>query len=119
MERSSRARPVALYQVELAIEERNSGEGKAAKTRRFTMLVKGGETNRLRVGTRQQIASAEAEPRFIDIGLKFDCKVEERDDYILVDGKLDLTDFIAPNEGAARPHPSRPALAAAAGARRR
>jgi hypothetical protein len=57
------------------------------------MLLEEDETSRVRMGQKRQIASPESEPKNQDLGVKFDCKVNERDGLIAVEGKLDINDL--------------------------
>ena len=60
------------------------------------MLMQEGETNRVRIGSKILISGPDSEPKFADVGVKFDCKLNERNDYIAVEGKLELNDLVSP-----------------------
>jgi hypothetical protein len=85
---------IVLFNLEFALDE--TLDGKPSGTRNFKMLILEGETNRVRIGSKILISSPESEPRFTDIGLKFDCKLNERDGHISLDGKLELNDLVSP-----------------------
>src|SRR5262245_27438492 len=80
-------RPIALYHLEFTLEE--TLDGKPSGARNFKMLAQEGETNRVRIGSKVLISAPESEPKFADLGLKFDCKLNERDGYVSIDGKLE------------------------------
>jgi hypothetical protein len=85
---------IDLYHLEFTIDE--TLDGKPSGARNFKMLMHEGETNRVRIGSKILISAAESEPKFYDVGLKFDCKLNERDGYISIDGKLELNDLASP-----------------------
>lgn len=96
------SRPMKIYRLEFTVDE--LVEGKRVNTRTFSMMVKEGETNRVRMGTKLLISSSGTEAKFTDLGLKFDCKLEERGELILLDGKLDLNDPVIAEDG--KPNPT-------------
>ncbi|MGH9753531.1 MAG: hypothetical protein ACREA2_12175 [Blastocatellia bacterium] len=87
-------RQIVLYHLEFTLDE--TLDGKPSGARDFKMLVQEGETNRVRIGSKVLISAPESEPKFVDIGLKFDCKLNERDGYISIDGKLELNELVSP-----------------------
>jgi len=87
-------RQIVLFHLEFTLNE--TLDGKPSEPRNFKMLIQGGETNRVRIGSKVLISSAESEPKFTDVGLKFDCKLDERDGYISLDGKFELNDLVSP-----------------------
>jgi hypothetical protein len=87
-------RPLILYHLEFTLDE--SLDGKPSGARNFKMLMQEGETNRVRIGAKALISGPESEPKFADVGLKFDCKLNERDGYISIDGKLELNELVSP-----------------------
>jgi hypothetical protein len=84
-------KPASVFKLEFTIEE--TVAGKRVGGRSFTMLLEEDETSRVRMGQKRQIASPESEPKNQDLGVKFDCKVNERDGLIAVEGKLDINDL--------------------------
>ena len=78
---------IVLYNLEFTLDE--TLDGKSSGARNFKMLMQEGETNRVRIGSKVLISGAESEPKFADLGLKFDCKLNERDGYVSIDGKLE------------------------------
>jgi hypothetical protein len=88
---------IVLYHLEFTLDE--TLDGKSSGARNFKMLMKEGETNRVRIGSKVLISGAESEPKFADLGLKFDCKLNERDGYISIDGKLEHNDLGQPTTG--------------------
>ena len=93
--------PMKIYRLEFTVDE--LVEGKRVNTRTFSMMMKEGETNRVRMGTKFLISSSGTEAKFTDLGMKFDCKIEERDELILLDGKLDLNDPVVAEDGKSNP----------------
>jgi len=89
-------KPVIVYQLDFAVDELL--EGKRINTRNFTMLLKEGESNKVRMGTRLPVSGRGPELKYTDVGLKFDCSLQERDNLIVLDFKLDLNDFALPEE---------------------
>jgi hypothetical protein len=87
-------RLMVLYHLEFTLDE--TLDGKPSGVRNFKMLMQEGETNRVRIGSKILISGPESEPKFADVGLKFDCKLNERNDYIAVEGKLELNDLVSP-----------------------
>ena len=87
-------RQLVLYNLEVTLDE--SFEGKSSGAWNFKMLIREGETNRVRIGSKVLISPAEAEPKFADVGLKFDCKLDERDGLISLEGKLEINDLVSP-----------------------
>jgi hypothetical protein len=87
-------RPMVLYNLEVTLDETN--DGKSSGGWNFKMLIKQGESNKVRIGSKILISPAESEPKFADIGLKFDCKLDERDGYISLEGKLEINDLVSP-----------------------
>ena len=87
-------RQIVLFNLEFTLDE--TIDGKPSGPRNFKMLIQEGETNRVRIGSKILISSAESEPKFTDVGLKFDCKLDEREGYISLDGKLELNDLVSP-----------------------
>jgi hypothetical protein len=85
---------IALYYLDFTIDE--TRDGKPSGARNFKMLMQEGETNRVRIGSKILISAAESEPKFADVGLKFDCKLNDRDGHISIDGKLELNDLVSP-----------------------
>ena len=51
------------------------------------------------MGQKLPLLSSGAEPKFIDLGLKFDCKVEEHEGYVMLEGRLDLNDPVRSDDG--------------------
>lgn len=92
-----RSRSLAVYRLDFVVEEMI--EGKRANTRSFTMLLAEDETNRVRMGQKLPLPSSGAESKFLDLGLKFDCKVEEHEGYIVLEGRLDLNDPVRAEDG--------------------
>lgn len=90
-------RPIVLYHLEFTLDE--TLDGKPSGPRNFKMLMQEGEANRVRIGSKVLISGPESEPKFVDVGLKFDCKLNERDGYISVEGKLELNDLVSPATG--------------------
>lgn len=90
-------RLISLYHLEFTLDE--TLDGKPSGPRNFKMLMQEGETNRVRIGSKVLISGPESEPKFADVGLKFDCKLNERDGYIAVEGKLELNDLVSPATG--------------------
>lgn len=88
-------RPLSVYRLEFTVDE--FVEGKRGTPRTFTMLLKEGETSRVRMGTKILISSPGTEAKYLDLGLKFDGRVEEREDLIVLDGRLDLNDPLTPS----------------------
>lgn len=96
-QKKSEERPrkiLVLYNLEFSLDE--TLDGKSSGARNFKMLMQEGETNRVRIGSKVLISGPESEPKFADLGLKFDCKLNERDGYISIDGKLELNDLASP-----------------------
>lgn len=87
-------RQIVLFNLEFTLDE--TIDGKPSGPRNFKMLIQEGETNRVRIGSKILISSAESEPKFADVGLKFDCKLDEQEGYISIDGKLELNDLVFP-----------------------
>jgi hypothetical protein len=87
-------RPLSVYRLEFTVDE--FVEGKRSTPRTFTMLLKEGETSRVRMGTKVLISAPGTEAKYLDLGLKFDGRVEEREDLIVLDGRLDLNDPVIP-----------------------
>jgi len=87
-------RQVVLYHLDFSLDE--TLDGKPSGARNFKMLMQEGETNRVRIGSKILISTADSEPKFTDVGLKFDCRLNERDGYISLDGKLELNDLVSP-----------------------
>lgn len=87
-------RQMVLYHLEFMLDE--TIDGRPSGARNFKMLIQEGETNRVRIGSKALISAPESEPKFVDLGLKFDCKLHERDGYISIDGKLELNDLVSP-----------------------
>src|SRR5262245_7449022 len=90
-------RPMVLYHLEFTLDD--TLDGRPSGARNFKMLVQEGETNRVRIGSKVLISGPESEPKFADVGLKFDCKLNERDGYVAIDGKLELNDLVSPATG--------------------
>lgn len=86
--------PVALYQLDFSLDE--TLDGKPSGARNFKLLMKEGETNRVRVGSKVPISGSGDDPKFIDVGLKLDWKLNEREGYISLEGKLELNDIVLP-----------------------
>ncbi len=86
---------VALYQLDFSLDE--TLDGKPSGARNFKMLMKEGETSRVRVGSKVPISTSGEEPKFTDVGLKLDWKLNERDGYISLEGKLELNDIVLPS----------------------
>jgi hypothetical protein len=86
-------RQLVLYQLDFSLDE--TLNGKPSGTRNFKMMMTEGETSRVRIGSKMLISGPETEPKFVDLGLKFDCKVGERDGYISIDGKLELNEPVS------------------------
>ena len=96
-QKKSKERPrrqMVLYHLDFSLDE--TLEGKPSGARNFKLLMPEGETNRVRIGSKVLISAAEAEPKFTDVGLKFDCRLDQRDGYIALDGKLELNDLVSP-----------------------
>jgi hypothetical protein len=91
------SRPASVFKLEFTVEE--TVAGKRAGGRSFTLLLEEDETSRVRMGQKHPIASPEAEPKNLDLGVKFDCKVNERDGQISIEGKLDINDLNLTAEG--------------------
>lgn len=87
-------RQIVLYRLEFTLDE--TLDGKSSGARNFKMLMQEGETNRVRIGSKVLISGPESEPKFADVGLKFDCKLNERDGYISIEGKFELNDLVSP-----------------------
>jgi hypothetical protein len=87
-------RQIVLYNLEFTLDE--TLDGRPSGARNFKMLMQEGETNRVRIGSKVLISAPESEPKFADLGLKFDCKLHERDGYISIDGKLELNELVSP-----------------------
>jgi len=87
-------RQVVLFHLDFSLDE--TLDGKPSGARNLKMLMQEGETSRVRMGTKILISAADSEPKFTDVGLKFDCRLNERDGYISLDGKLDLSDIVSP-----------------------
>jgi len=87
-------RQLMLYNLELNLDE--SFDGKSSGAWNFKMLIREGETNRVRIGSKVLISPADSEPKFADVGLKFDCKLDERDGLISLEGKLEVNDLVSP-----------------------
>jgi hypothetical protein len=96
-ERSRDERPrrqLVLYHLDFTLDE--TLEGKPSAPRNFKMLIQEGEINRVRIGSKIMLSASESEPKFADVGLKFDCKLDERDGYVSLDGKLELNELVSP-----------------------
>jgi hypothetical protein len=87
-------RQIILYHLEFTLDE--TLDGKSSGARNFKMLMRDDETNRVRIGSKVLISGPESEPKFADVGLKFDCKLKERDGYIAIEGKLELNELMSP-----------------------
>lgn len=85
---------MVLYHLDFTLDE--TLDGKPSAPRNFKILMQEGETNRVRIGSKILLTASESEPRFADVGLKFDCRLDERDGYIALDGKLELNDPVSP-----------------------
>ena len=86
-------RQLVLYHLDFSLDE--TLNGKPSGTRNFKLQMTEGETNRVRIGSKILISAAESEPKFADVGLKFDCKLDERDGYVSIDGKLELNEPVS------------------------
>jgi hypothetical protein len=87
-------RQIALYQLDFSLDE--TLDGKPSGARNFKLLVQEGETNRVRVGSKIPLPTSGEELKFTDIGLKLDWKLNERDGYIELEGRLELNDLASP-----------------------
>jgi hypothetical protein len=91
------SRPAAVFKLEFIVEE--TVAGKRVGGRSFTLLLEEDEISRVRMGQKRPIASSESEPKNQELGVKFDCKVQERDGQISLEGKLDINDLNATADG--------------------
>ncbi|MGE0128329.1 MAG: hypothetical protein AB7U82_09640 [Blastocatellales bacterium] len=87
-------RQMVLYHLDFTLDE--TLDGKPSAPRNFKILMQEGETNRVRIGSKILISATESEPKFTDVGLKFDCRLNERDGYVALDGKLELNELAPP-----------------------
>ncbi len=87
-------RQIALYQLDFSLDE--TLDGKPSGARNFKLLMQEGETNRVRVGSKIPIPTSSEELKFTDVGLKLDWKLNERDGYIELEGRLELNELASP-----------------------
>jgi hypothetical protein len=87
-------RQSAWYQLDFSLDE--TLDGKPSGARNFKLLMQEGETNRVRVGSKIPLPTSGEEMKFTDIGLKLDWKLNERDGYIELEGRLELNDLASP-----------------------
>lgn len=91
------SRPITVYRLEFVVDE--TVDGRRLPARRLTMLLREGEPNRVRMGSKVYLAPPGAEPKPTDIGLKFDCELDGREGGVLFDGKLDLNEVALAEDG--------------------
>lgn len=87
-------RQMVLYNLDFTLD--GTLDGKPSAPRNFKILMQEGETNRVRIGSKILLSAGESEPKFADVGLKFDCRLNERDGYVALDGKLELNELASP-----------------------
>ncbi len=87
-------KPVILYRVNFAIHELE--DGKLVNTRNYSQLVEDGGNCRVRAGHKTAITvpiQGVPSVQYLDVGLRLDCEISERDGYVRLDIRLDITSF--------------------------
>ncbi len=90
-------KPVSAYRLEFSLREMEEGE--RVNARSYAMLVEEDNWGRIRVGSKVPITTGEKQIQYMDVGVNIDCRVRERENYLLLDTTIEMTSFVSP-EGA-------------------
>ncbi len=92
-------KPVAAYRLEFSVRELEGG--KRVNGRSYTMLVQDDTPARMRVGSRVPYPTAPkglGQFQYQDVGMNIDCRVRERENYLLLDSTLELSSVVPPEK---------------------
>lgn len=87
----------SFYKLELVVREMDGT--KVINTRNYTLTQRVGDWGQLRVGSRLPISDANHQLQYFDVGLNLDSRVQERDDVLAFDWRMELSS-VAPEAGA-------------------
>lgn len=87
-------KPISVYRVEFVFNELQ--DGKQINSRRYEMLAKADETNRLRIGSRVPVSTTGGGFQYLDVGMNMDCRVAESEGKILLNITADSSGFALP-----------------------
>lgn len=87
----------SFYKLDLAVREMDGA--KVVNTRNYTLTQRVGDWGQLRVGSRLPITDAHQAVQYFDVGLNLDSRVQEKDDVLAFDWRLELSS-VAPETAA-------------------
>lgn len=90
--RPTQTMPASAYRFEYVVRELE--DGKQINSRRYMLSGKSREWARLRVGNRLPIMSGQSLSSYHDVGIKFDCRIDEGEDGILLYTGFDSTGVV-------------------------
>lgn len=79
----------ASWRVNFTLHE--TDEGKRLSTRNYSMLVEAGNYGRIRIGTKVPVATGERQFQYYDVGLNFDCKLNEVNSELRFNASMDVS----------------------------
>lgn len=94
-------KPLSVYRVEFAIHE--SEDGKRVNTRNYAQVVEEGGHCRVRAGSRVPITTGAGVVQYMDVGVRVDCELSERDGYVRLDLVLEITSFAQDQQAQGHP----------------
>jgi len=100
------AGPISLntYRLDFLLSELE--DGKKINSRNYSVVPRQGILNKLRVGARVPISTtgpgAISQVQYLDVGISIDCRIEERDGYVVLDAIVDSSSFALPQEQTGR-----------------
>jgi len=79
------------YRVDFVVNE--TEDGRKMNARQFGMNLIAGDGNDVKIGTRVPVETKQGEFQYIDVGTKIWCRLEERDNDLVLSVRSDFTNF--------------------------
>ena len=100
---NAKAKPSGnAYRLDFVVNE--TEDGRKINARQYTMNLTAGDGNEVKIGTRVPVEAKQGEFQYIDVGTKIWCRLEERENDLVLNVRSDISNFaVADQQNMPRP----------------
>jgi len=81
------------YRLDFVVNE--TEDGRKINSRQYEMNLTAGDGNEIKIGTRVPVEAKQGEFQYIDVGTKIWCRLEERENDLVLTVRSDISNFAA------------------------
>jgi hypothetical protein len=102
--------PGHAYRLDFTVSEVE--DGKKINSRQYSMNVRGGEQDEIKIGTRVPVESKNGEFQYIDVGTTIWCRLRDRTDVtwlagdVMLNLRAEISNFAVPDQQGQNVHPT-------------